>query len=213
MVADNQLLMLVFEHITEDPIRRVIMTAVGLAESNGDEKAHNYDPATRDDSYGLFQINMWGDKGPSRRASFGLQSNDDLYNPETNAIVAGRIYRSQGINAWGSWKDGRYKDYMQRASAANDAVTLGKGKTGTILDSLNPFGDLNPIDDVVDLLAAPVKWAGAAAAWFGNPRNWVRVLEVVGGLILGIVAVSIAVAPRIQPGVIPGLDTARRLRG
>lgn len=221
MVTDNQLLMLVFQHITENPQLRVQMTAVALAESGGDERAHNYNPSTRDDSYGLFQINMFGALGPSRRSSFGLKTNDELFDPATNAKIAGRLWRSGGFTHWrNTYKSERYNQMLPRAVAANQAATLGKGKNegllGGAVDALNPFDgglDLNPVDDVVELLTLPVRWMGAAAVWFGDPHNWVRVLEVAGGLILGIIAVGIAVAPRVQTGAFPALDTARRMRG
>lgn len=54
-----------------------------------------------DYSYGLFQINMKGAMGPDRRKRFGLKSNDDLFNPDTNARVAHSMYQSAG---WGPWK-------------------------------------------------------------------------------------------------------------
>lgn len=56
---------------------------------------------TGDQSYGLFQINMLGNLGPSRRKQYGLSSNDDLYDPLTNAKVAFRL--SKGGTDFGAW--------------------------------------------------------------------------------------------------------------
>lgn len=51
--------------------------------------------------YGLFQINMTGSMGPDRREKYGLSSNEDLYNPLTNAIIAYKM--SNGGTNWSAW--------------------------------------------------------------------------------------------------------------
>lgn len=51
--------------------------------------------------YGLFQINMTGSMGPSRREKYGLVSNDDLFNPLVNAKIAYQM--SNGGKNWSAW--------------------------------------------------------------------------------------------------------------
>jgi len=51
--------------------------------------------------YGLFQINMTGSMGPSRREKYGLKSNEDLYNPLINAQIAYQM--SNGGKNWSAW--------------------------------------------------------------------------------------------------------------
>ena len=51
--------------------------------------------------YGLFQINMTGSMGPSRREKYDLKSNDDLYNPLVNAQIA--YHMSNGGKNWSAW--------------------------------------------------------------------------------------------------------------
>jgi hypothetical protein len=51
--------------------------------------------------YGLFQINMTGSMGPDRIKKYGLSSNEDLFNPLTNARIAYQM--SNGGKNWGSW--------------------------------------------------------------------------------------------------------------
>lgn len=75
--------------------------AIVQRESKGNPRAFNPNPATKDLSYGLFQINMRDDLGPSRRKQYGLASNDALYDPLTNAKVAYRL--SKGGTDWGHW--------------------------------------------------------------------------------------------------------------
>jgi murein DD-endopeptidase MepM/ murein hydrolase activator NlpD len=75
--------------------------AIAKRESGGRPEAYNPNRGTGDDSYGLFQINMLGDLGPARRRQYGLQSNEDLYDPQTNARVAFQM--SKGGTDFGAW--------------------------------------------------------------------------------------------------------------
>jgi hypothetical protein len=96
----------------------VLMAAVGMAESTGQSGVRNLNPGTGDDSYGLWQINMIGDLGPQRLRSYGLTSAEDLKDPETNARVMSGIFKAGGKNAWGSYRDKRYLQYMGEARRA-----------------------------------------------------------------------------------------------
>jgi cell wall-associated NlpC family hydrolase len=82
---------------------KALQTAFGIAkrESGGRPDAFNPDRSTGDQSYGLFQINMLGSMGPSRRKQFGLKSNEDLLDPIKNAKAAYRM--SQGGKDFGAW--------------------------------------------------------------------------------------------------------------
>lgn len=202
MVSDSQLSQLVAAHITTQRNQRIVMTAVALAESGGNERAHNYKPSTRDDSYGLWQINMYGDLGPDRRRRFGLSSNDQLYDPVTNAKVAGRIWRASGFTPWSAYRNGKYEQYLDRAEKAtggdpsddafDDAVNSVTGGVDAILGTLG--GNLDPM---ANLLSTPLGWFVKAAEWFAEPHNWVRILEVVGGMVLGVVAIGVIVNKQI----------------
>ena len=75
--------------------------AIVQKESSARPFAHNDNASTGDNSYGLFQINMLGAMGPDRRERFGLSSNNDLFDPLTNASVAFEM--SSGGKAWGAW--------------------------------------------------------------------------------------------------------------
>jgi hypothetical protein len=90
-----------------------LMGAVAFAESTGRTGVVNNNPATGDDSWGMLQVNMIGDIGPYRRQKYGLSSNEDLLDPVTNARVALDIRRSEGIQAWGAYTDGRYKEFLR----------------------------------------------------------------------------------------------------
>lgn len=94
----------------EEKIRT--MTAIAMAESGGKAKAHNPNASTGDNSFGLFQINMLGGMGPERRKAFGINSNEQLFDPGINAKAAKSIFDSQGLNAWSVYRSGKYKDYL-----------------------------------------------------------------------------------------------------
>jgi hypothetical protein len=100
---------------TEEEAR--ILGAISQPESGGNPNAHNPNAATGDNSYGLWQINMLGAMGPERRAKFGLRSNEELFNPETNARVALQMYReAHGARDWSTYKAGSHRAYLDAAS-------------------------------------------------------------------------------------------------
>jgi hypothetical protein len=106
--------------------------AVAIAESGGRSNAHNYNVSTGDDSYGLYQINMLGSLGPARRKKFNLKSNQDLFNPNTNAGLAAHFtQRGKNWSAWSSYKTGIYMKHLKEADAvALEARVGGEASNG-----------------------------------------------------------------------------------
>ena len=100
----------------------VIMAAIAKGESGGNSNAKNFKPP--DKSYGLWQINMIDNLGPARMKEFGLQREDQLFDPVTNAKAAYAIRKSQGLSAWTIYKNGAYKNHLTAAMAAKDAPSL-----------------------------------------------------------------------------------------
>lgn len=76
--------------------------AVVKKESNGRPLAFNGNRRTGDSSYGIFQINMIGGLGVTRRDKFDLNSNVELFDPVINAQVA--YHMSGGGDDWTAWK-------------------------------------------------------------------------------------------------------------
>lgn len=66
----------------------VTIVAIAKRESDGVPTAHNDNGRTRDDSYGLTQINVYGDNGRWLMEKFGLTSPEQLLDPAVNARVA-----------------------------------------------------------------------------------------------------------------------------
>lgn len=75
--------------------------AIVKAESTMRPYAHNDNPRTGDNSYGLFQINMYRSLEASRQEAYGLENNEELFDPYTNAAIAFKI--SKGGTSWGAW--------------------------------------------------------------------------------------------------------------
>lgn len=99
-----------------------LKTAFGIVmrESGGNPAAHNPNRHTGDDSYGLAQINMLGSMGPARRRQFGIQSNQQLLDPVTNARAFYRL--SKGGSDFGPW-----------------GIGPNAYRTGAGMESIRPF--------------------------------------------------------------------------
>lgn len=174
-----------------------VMAAIALAESGGREDAHNPNPP--DDSYGLWQINMLGAMGPSRRAQFGLSSNRDLFDPLTNAKAAVAI-GSGGKNKmpWSTFTNGAYKQFL----------------TGGVTPDLNAGGAQDsPIvaasfEDEIGGLLRPV-WQ-----MFGNAGNKVYFgVLIAAGFLLMLIGAVMLIRETPVPGVFGALGKATKVVG
>ena len=85
-----------------------LMAAIGMAESSGRTNALNNRPG-REYSVGLWQINLLAHREYTR---------PQMEDPVQNARAALAIYRREGLRAWGSYTDGRYRQYLTTAAAA-----------------------------------------------------------------------------------------------
>ena len=115
----------------------VRLAAIGMHESSGNPRAHN--PKYPDNSYGLFQINMLdrpGYKlGEERRNKYGI-TNNDLYDPQTNARVALDILRTQGWDAWSTNKSVTPAQ-LQRGRESLNTNNLRMGDQSKVGDNLS----------------------------------------------------------------------------
>jgi hypothetical protein len=81
--------------------------AVGVTwrESRWNPRSHNdsYLRGGRDDSYGLFQINMNPNEtsAEANRKAWGIPNNEALYDPSTNSRIAREMFNGRGWNPWG----------------------------------------------------------------------------------------------------------------
>lgn len=147
--------------------------AVALAESSGNANAHN--PVPPDNSYGLWQINMLGSMGPARRKQFGLSSNEELFNPATNARAAFAISGGgKNFRPWSTYTSGKYLGYMSRArKAAGNPDTSGGSTTTQPAGFTDVFSWPGEIIDFFEFITDPITWmragmilaGGAALLW------------------------------------------------
>jgi len=109
-----------------------LMAAVGMAESGGNPVAHNPNRATGDNSYGIWQINMIDNLGPARRKENNLQSNEQLFDPTTNAMAMKRVLQGSGPSAWTTYTSGAYKQFLPvvEKAVAGGVPTGSIPKTG-----------------------------------------------------------------------------------
>ena len=97
--------------------------AVALAESGGMSRAFN--GVGRDESYGVFQINMT-DKDPksphmgtNRRKQYHLKNNEALFDPNTNLSTAyGISAKGKWWKQWATYNDGTFTKYIDDAQLA-----------------------------------------------------------------------------------------------
>lgn len=118
-----------------------IAVAVAKAESGWNPNAHNSQPP--DDSYGLWQINMYQNLGPTRRKQFGISSNAALFDPATNAKAAHMVYQSSGWKAWTTYTSGKYKQFLSDSTVGDTATPVPRGSDPIlgVGSALNALGD------------------------------------------------------------------------
>ncbi len=179
----------------------ITATAIAKGESGWNTDAHN--PVGRDDSWGLWQINR---KAHGDRFGTGEQLTDIMVNARAMASL------SAGGSTWQPWTvytSGKYRQYMDDAREAADAVLLkpntpagwedvartgaGIKKSASITNLPHIIGGVasDPIGAGGDLLGAvnPLdNLAGAAGvvlAALASPDWWRRVgVGALGGFLL-----------------------------
>lgn len=163
-----------------------LATAIAMAESGGDTRAHNTRPP--DDSYGLWQINMYGNLAAARRIALGIASDDKLYDPAVNARAALMIRRGQGWTAWSVYTNGAYKKHLTAANAAAGAPSAPSGSPGDSFS--NPLDKLNPVNQLNEVLAKMLQWVQQQA---------LRIAMFAGGGFLVWLGIQVFITGTITP--------------
>lgn len=101
-----------------------------MRESNARPRAHNDNHRTSDNSYGIFQINMYGSLGADRRGRYNLEDNSELFDPVTNARIAFNMSGGDDFGAWGvgknAYKPGAGESTLKLDGYPGVVVTLSK---------------------------------------------------------------------------------------
>ena len=110
--------------------------AVALAESGG--RAHAHNPYGKDDSYGVFQLNMKNDDptdpnmGKKRLKLWHLQNNEQLYDPDTNLTAAFQASNKGTWWAhWATYSSGKFVQYLDDAAKAGKLAGIPSYDVGT----------------------------------------------------------------------------------
>lgn len=167
-------------------------TAVAIArgESGFDTTDTNFKGL--DHSYGLWQINMRNEMGPQRRQQFGLTSNEQLFDPATNARVAYGIWKARGnFTDWTVYNDSTYTLFLNGAVFA--VKQIEQGKKGTQIPSYDPnnipagqqsYGSKSLVPD-------PLQSVKDVGSFLTNRENWFRAAATIGGGILIVLAIAL----------------------
>lgn len=159
--------------------------AVALAESSGDPTKHNTKPP--DDSYGLWQINMAGTLGATRRKQFGITSDAQLLDPKTNAHAAWVVFKNAGykFNPWTTFTSGAYKNKIDTGNVgkAAGAVADAAGQFSGITSAINNVGQnlFKGLADVVGVVIAVVLLIGAIVILAMQSKTGKKVVTGIGG--------------------------------
>ena len=170
------------------PTRARIAAAVGMAESRGNPNAHNTNAGTGDNSYGLWQINMLGDLAPERLVLFGIKSNNELFDPQTNARAM-RVLSANGadFSPWSAYKSGSYKEFLDMPVTDQTNDPLWQDILKGLVPGYAIGSKIGGIGDVTQGIGSIVETVNKSARWVSNSENWVRVGYVVGGSVMIIV--------------------------
>lgn len=177
-----------------------IAVAIAMAESGGNET--KVSPINSDGSYdvGLWQINS------IHRRDHPTWTTEWLKNPENNAAAMATI-SSNGLNwrPWTVYKTGRYKDYLAQARKAVASRPTGAGiveDSPSILEQIpgisSATSTFEALKDIATATLSVSQAVGKAGIWIASPNNWIRIIQVVGGIALGLVAVSIVTKPVVE---------------
>jgi hypothetical protein len=149
-----------------------LAVAIALAESGGNPAAHN--PVPPDNSYGLWQINMIGNLGPTRRKEFGISTNDALFDPAVNARAMFKVSGGgQNWRPWTTYTSGKYRVYMPRGQTA--AGTPSTADAGLTVQNVGLGSALGTFSVIISTMS--------------DPHTWVRIGLFMGGLVLLIMGI------------------------
>lgn len=104
-----------------------VMAAIAMAESGGSTTAHNNNPSTGDDSYGLWQINYFGSLRGPRTQAYGLPQS--MYDPANNARAAVDIEKG-GLGNWTTWTSGAWRQFYNPNTQPSPAPVPLPGQPG-----------------------------------------------------------------------------------
>lgn len=119
-----------------------------------------------------------------------------LKNPANNARAAFTLAQSDGLQPWSSSADKWLPEVEGKLYGGKSHKELFSKVPGgaAVGGALDTGQDIAQGADPLAAISAVVQGLGdaidAVSGWVGNPHNWVRLLQVVGGIALGVAAVA-----------------------
>jgi len=162
-----------------------LMAAIALAESSGNPDALNTtDNGGTQTSVGLWQVSNGTHNYPASWTT-----------PAGNAAEAVAKYKSQGLDAWGTYTSGAYQQYYRGSTPASSLPQGGGGSGGTAttqaeLDSFSPGdatwleGPQGIIQGIASMLAGKVSGAAGDAQSLEGVWKSLSVIATEGEAIL-----------------------------
>lgn len=115
-----------------------VLLAIAYPESNWNPKAEAN--TSREDSVGIFQINMKAHGSKLEKATGSSDSNvwrTWLQNPINNASMAAQVYKSSGLGAWSTYQNGSYLNYIKSSDSTSTAI-IGQSDGATAAIDSSP---------------------------------------------------------------------------
>jgi hypothetical protein len=160
--------------------------AISKRESGWESTAHNPNRSTGDNSYGLFQINMIEKYAASRRQWFGIQADDELFDPMANVRAtklmfdSGKSARGNGWYDWGPYK-GKPETYntdMTEATNIVQSLELGGDPSGSASRSVSGSSSMSVTSGHTFNISPNIVMSGG-----GSPADLERMAREVAVLI------------------------------
>jgi lysozyme-like protein len=132
-----------------------LLTAVAIAGAESGYRPTAHNPTPPDDSYGLWQVNYYGNLRPGRTQAYGPA--EGQYDPLTNARAAYSISGGGGnFKPWTTFTSGAFRSHLDEARAAV-ATILGSSppapaSSGVGFNPLDPAGLVAGLPNPLDLI-------------------------------------------------------------
>ena len=170
---------------------------VAMLESSGNPRTLNSVPC-----YGLWQINMRGDMGTSRRKALGIASNDRLFDPAVNAKAAKLIYDQAG-KSWSPWTTARRaKANLGSAAVGPDSSSSDASSDDAGSDASASLTSANPLNRAIDQFTEKFRLAALTYLVF---------LVALVLLILGVVILNRNTAVNAAMSLIPAGSAVKKV--
>jgi hypothetical protein len=159
------------------PSKIAMAVAIAEAESGGNPRAYN--GKGRDDSFGLWQINMKA----HTTGELGIASKDALYDPVTNARAMVKISKSG--SSWSPWSTYplRAAAYFPQATAATTAFLANPSTAAQYAGSAaGAVSDATGVGALAQGFTEAVQTPLRVANWLTESGTWIRIaLFALGG--------------------------------